>query len=488
MSKHQLFALLPLIGISITVIAVMLAICIRRHFAATSLIAALGMTVSLLVVVSTATKTPVEATFLIIMDDYGRFYIGLLLVAGLAVIGFSYDYFKERKERDDELLILISTAILGGSVLAVSSHFASFFLGLEILSVSLFALIGYCYERAHALEAAIKYLILSGLSSAFLLMGMAFIYARCGALSFANTGLCFSASQELNIMALGGLLFILAGLGFKLSLVPFHLWTPDVYEGASAPVTAFIATVSKGAVFIVLLRLLSVNAGQLSSALLNVIGIISAITILGGNLLALLQRNVKRLLAYSSISHLGYLLLAIMAVSSGVPNLAFETVNFYFIAYFIATLGAFGTVSLLSTAQKEPADISAYRGLFWRSPWLAGVFTLMLLSLAGIPLTAGFIGKFYIFAAGAEVKLWALLIIVIIGSGLGLFYYLRVILAMAEDIKMPVDKEAVAGGKKLSSFILALLAFLIVWFGIFPERIIDSIRLSPASSHSTSTS
>ncbi|MCK9397032.1 MAG: NADH-quinone oxidoreductase subunit N [Methylobacter sp.] len=478
MNIEQLIALLPIISISGATLAVMLAIVIRRNFALASTVAGIGIVVSLLTVIMAAGNAPMQVTPLIRMDAYGLFYIALLLAAGLAVIAFCYDYFKGRDGENEELLLLILIALLGGSVLAASSHFASFFIGLESLSVSLFVLIGYSFERSKSLEAAIKYLVLSGVSSAFLLMGMALIYAQCGALDFISIGHYIAGQQKFNAMVLGGMIFIVAGLGFKLSLAPFHMWTPDVYEGAPAPVAAFVATVSKGAVFVLLLRYFITSGGYLYSSMHTVLSVIAAVTILGGNLLALLQQDVKRLLAYSSIAHMGYLLVAFIAGGSIAPALVVESVTFYLIAYFIATLGAFGIVSILSTAQAEAAELSFYQGLFWRRPWLAAAFTLMLLSLAGIPLTAGFIGKFYIFAAGIDGRLWGLLLTLIIGSGLGLYYYLRIIVVMSTGMELSVNDDGKPACKWISYAALAVLTMLVVWFGIYPGYVMDFIQSS----------
>jgi len=263
------------------------------------------------------------------------------------------------------------------------------------------------------------------------------------------------------------------GLGFKLSLVPFHLWTPDVYEGAPAPVTAFIATVSKGAVFALLLRYFITTYSYDYTPLLTVFSVIAGLSILAGNLLALLQNNVKRLLAYSSIAHMGYLLVAFIAGGRISSMLVVESVSFYLLAYFITTIGAFGVVSVLSTPQTEADDIACYRGLFWRRPWLAATFTLMLLSLAGIPLTSGFIGKFYIFTSAADGRLWGLLLAVIVGSGLGLYYYLRIIVVMS----MNVDGAAIKPPQDwVSTAILAVLTMLLVWFGIYPGLLVNVIQ------------
>jgi len=271
---------------------------------------------------------------------------------------------------------------------------------------------------------------------------------------------------------------VLAGIAFKLSLVPFHMWTPDVYEGAPAPATAFLATVSKGGIFAVLFRFfLSFDGFQYETILTGLLWV-SLLSILVGNLLAVMQNRIKRVLAYSSIAHLGYLLVAFIAASiDGGKLLAIEASLFFLVAYFVTTIGAFGVVSIMSGNPNENGrdndDLSDYEGLFWRRPLLATFFTGMLLSLAGIPLTVGFVGKFYIFAAGGESELWTLLIAVVVGSGIGLFYYLRIIFTMT---KRTVDEAEivipVAGGWGLGLLSAALLAF-----GIYPAPVVDWVLL-----------
>ena len=477
MNNDQLLAFAPIAAIAGTAVAVMLAIAVRRNFFWANVIAAAGLILTLSLLLPAWHVSPVQATLLVRMDDYGLFFIGLLILAGLAVLALCYDYFKHRSGENEELILLLLTGLTGAAVLISSNHFASFFLGLEILSVSLFVLIGYSLDRPQPLEASIKYLVLSGVSSASLLLGMALIYAQSGTLASEALGRFIAESERTNPMLLGGFALIMAGIGFKLSLTPFHLWTPDVYEGAPAPITAFIATVSKAAVFAWLLRFFLATDITQAPELVNIVSFVAVLSILAGNLLALLQNNVKRLLAYSSIAHMGYLLIALLAAGKITQSLAVETVIFYLVAYFVTTIGAFGIVSLLSTPQHEAADLSHYRGLFWRRPWLASSFTLMLLSLAGIPLTAGFIGKFYIFTSGADGRLWGLLGALIVGSGLGLYYYLRVIvtLTMKHETGENPESAGLSGGG-VSSATLALLTVLVVWFGVYPDRLINLIE------------
>ena len=242
-------------------------------------------------------------------------------------------------------------------VLVASSHFISFFLGLEILSVALYALSAYLHTRSRALEAGIKYLILAGSSSAFLLFGMALIYAQLGTMDLFRLAASLPGAQN-SPLVLGGLAFIVTGIGFKLGVVPFHLWAPDVYEGAPAPVTAFLATVSKGAIFALLLRYFyTVPARSTSAPVFVLFAIIAIASMLIGNLLALFQNNVKRILAYSSIAHMGYLLVAFEASNTT----ASEAVAFYLVAYFITTIGAFGVVTVLSDEERDAGHSGGLR-------------------------------------------------------------------------------------------------------------------------------
>jgi NADH-quinone oxidoreductase subunit N len=266
--------------------------------------------------------------------------------------------------------------------------------------------------------------------------------------------------------------------------VPFHLWTPDVYEGAPAPVTAYIATVSKGAMFAILLRFFSLSGARSVASIHLVFAIMAIASMLTGNLLALLQNNVKRILAYSSIAHLGYLLVAFeVAASSRGLALGASAATFYLVAYFVTTLGAFGIVTALSNSQKDADALEDYRGLFWRQPSVAGIFTAMLLSLAGIPLTAGFLGKFYIVAAGAAGQVWALIIVLVVTSGIGLFYYLRIVVTMfMSSSELDAQRPPVLPAVSLvARGLLVALTILLVWFGVYPRALLEAIQTAVAS-------
>jgi|TARA_B100000315_G_scaffold255437_1_gene298756 NADH-quinone oxidoreductase subunit N len=478
LSNTQLVALLPLITFATVITIVLLAIPFWRSLKGICALTVVGLLISLATIIWTSPTAP-SATPLLVIDAFASLFMTLICLATLAVALLAYDYLKGRDGQQEEFFLLLLLAALGAMVLVCSSHFASFLLGLELLGISLYALISFPIRGLATLEAALKYLILSGVASAFLLFGAALIYAAQGTLSFEQLGRqgfnLAAGSDRLYIIA--GSALMLAGIGFKLSLVPFHMWTPDVYQGAPAPVTAFVATVSKGAIFAILLRFFILTDAYEYQSIVIGLSIIAILSMLAGNLLALMQSSIKRILAYSSIAHLGYLLVAfIVAGIAGGAALAVEAASYFLVAYFITTLGAFGIVSIMSSGEQDLDDIASYEGLFSRRPFLAASFTAMLLSLAGIPLTVGFVGKFYIFAAGVQGARWLLLAALIVGSGIGLFYYLRIVFAMTK--RSPDQGETpstqitipVAGG-----WVLLSLTGLLVALGIYPTPLIELI-------------
>jgi NADH-quinone oxidoreductase subunit N len=307
---------------------------------------------------------------------------------------------------------------------------------------------------------------------------MALIYARLGSMEFSRIAALLTVNDApSDLYWLTGLALIFTGIGFKLSVVPFHMWAPDVYEGAPAPVAAFVAVVSKGAMFALLLRyFVTANADSFGPAPM-MIEIVAIASILVGNLLALLQNNIKRILAYSSIAHLGYLLVAFLAGGA----LRIEAVTYYLVAYAVMTVGAFGIITVLSTsnAAEEIEDLDAYRGLIWRRPWLGGAFAAMLLSLAGIPLTMGFIGKFYAIAAGVSATVWPAVIALIVGSIVGLFYYLRVIVAICTPA--PQGAAAYAGTvPRIGGATLVALTLMLFALGVYPTPLVHLIQVTAA--------
>lgn len=468
MTAADLIPLLPFIIIAAASVIIMLVATFRRNHSAAYLLTlvALGSALAFVFGVSSGAG---RITSLLIIDSYALFYTGLILVSGMAVTVLSYCYLKGRKGNIEEYYILLLLAILGSSTLVTSNHFASFFMGLEILSISLYALIGYTRNEL-SIEAGVKYLVLAAVSSAFILFGIALLYGEAGTMDFTLMGPRIVSQGVDHSLVLTGLAMTVIGIGFKLAVVPFHMWTPDVYEGAPAPVTAFVATISKGAMFALLLRYFALVDIQAFSPLFYAFTIIAIISMFTGNLLALFQNNVKRILAYSSIAHLGYLLVAFLA--SG--TLRTTAVSFYLVAYFITTIGAFGVIVLLSGKERDADAMDDYRGLVRRAPWLAGIFSAMLFSLAGIPLTAGFVGKFYVIAAGAGSALWLLIITLVINSAIGLFYYLRIIIAMYTQPAGEIS--AVPHVPFIGGLMLVAVTILLIWLGVYPGPLMETIH------------
>lgn len=458
--------------LAIASIVVILLIAFRQSHTVIQVVGFLMMCLVIAAMWYVRDRLPVVIAPLFVVDGYAALFTGLIVFSVLVVGLLSYIYFEEREENPKEYYILLFLSTLGAAILTISHHFVSFFIGLELLSVSLYALIAYLRTRNNAVEAGVKYLVLAAVTSAFLLFGMALIYMEAGSMDFdviaKKQGLW---STPFFITGTG---MMVVAIGFKLALVPFHIWAADVYQGAPSPVTSFIATVSKIGVFAVLMRFgLSVHF-QNNFFLLSVFSVIAIASMIAGNVLALQQQNIKRLLAYSSIAHFGYLLVAFLPGDrAGV-----EASVFYLLAYSMTILAAFGIVTLLSSRQKDAEDLEIYRGLFWRKPVIALVLTVAILSLAGIPLTAGFIGKFMVLTAGVQVQLWVPVAVLVLTSVMGLFYYLRIISTLFAEAP-----SAVAAETSLHPFFyfatystLVVLVLLLIFIGVFPNIVIDNIK------------
>jgi NADH-quinone oxidoreductase subunit N len=412
-----------------------------------------------------------------IIDGYGQFMSALFLLGALVTAVFAHTYLKGRSGESEEFYLLLMMATLGAMTVAAAQHFAAFFLGLELLSISLYVLIAYSEKGHPPLEAALKYLVLSGVASTTMLFGIALIYNATGTLVIGElAGPDLSAPRAELYLSVGQAL-LFAGLAFKLSLVPFHMWTPDVYQGAPAPVTGYLATVSKGAAFAFLLRYALVTDFLDDQAIVKIIGLVAVLSMIGGNVLALLQDNVKRILAYSSIAHVGYLLIGLLAIAQLTDALvAVEASLVYLAGYFLMTLAAFGVITLLSDPDEEidAESIDAFVGLFWRRPALAAVMTVAVLSLTGIPLTVGFIVKFYLLTAGVEGGMWMLLWALVIGSAIAVYYYLRIVFAM---VRSPDDAQYAQSRPTFDSMAaLGVVGISLLVFGVYPSPLIDVVR------------
>lgn len=469
MRGGDLLAILPLLWVAAAAVLLLPLGAFRRSgrlALGVAMVGLVGGAASLLPATSVAPRT---VTPLLTVDGFALFFQGLFLVAGAVVAVLIRDHLERRGvDRVEEVLVLLLLAVVGAQALVAARHFAAFFLGLEILSVSLYGMVAYL-RRDVSVEAGIKYLVLAGASSAFLLFGIALLYGQAGTLSLPGLAGTFLA-REPGVVVPAGLALLLVGIGFKLALVPFHLWTPDVYQGAPAPVTAFLATVSKGAVLAFLLRL-ALDLPTLSGTVLwTALAGLAGASMVVGNVLALLQRNVKRILAYSSIGHVGYLMIPVLAGGRD----AFGATAFYLTAYFATILAAFGVVGMAGEGGGEAGELDELRGLWWRRPGPALVLSVALFSLAGIPLTAGFVGKFYLLAAGVGRDLWTLAFVLAVTSVIGLFYYLRI---MATLFGEEPERGRVPGRAAWSTaFVLAFLLLAVIGMGVWPGPLLHLLQ------------
>ena len=476
----DLIPLLPLLIATLTVVLAMIAVGIKRDHTIVAGITLVGLLVAAIFSFLLMPSANFQVTPLIVIDEYSLFFTTITCVTAMLITVLSYYYLSDLDDYKEEYFLLLGLATIGAIVMVSSNHYVSAILGIETLSMSLYGMVAYPAHSdksiKYSLEAAVKYLILSAAASGFMLFGIALLYAQTGTLAFASVlgnGEIPGLGENFTVTALT-LLFI--GIAFKLSLAPFHMWTPDVYQGSPLPATTYLATIGKVVMFVVLLRVIESTNALAYESMIFVISLTAVLSILLGNLLALLQNNLKRILAYSSIAHMGYLLIALLASFKTNGSISVEAITFYLVAYAIMSLGAFGVASVVSSSSNEFDTVDDYAGLFWSNPVLAAIFTGMLLSLAGIPLTVGFIGKFYIFFAGVESEFWILLATLIIGSGIGLYYYLRIIYKMVLPREERNGFELSIKEHFASNAILAFLFILLIFLGVYPTPLISIIE------------
>ena len=433
MNATMFSALAPILMLSLTAVVLMIQASIKRDQSVAWVITAVGFLLTLWSA-SYARDFIQPVTILLEVDHWSLFFTSLILMASLVTLVLSKDTFSSEGERKEEYYLLLVLSVLGAVVLIQSSHMVSLLLGMELMGVALYAMIAFPERGQLPLEGAVKYLVLSACASAMLLYGFALIYAATGELSYAGIGARAALAYAENpMLMMAGSAMVLAGIGFKLSVGPFHMWTPDVYEGAPTPVTGFLATVSKSAVFVALSRFYIDGALYQFSGLNTALVVLAIASMLVGNWLALRQKNIKRLLAYSSIAHFGYLLVVLIALTYLEADLVSQSITFYLTAYIVTTLAAFTIVSMVAGEDTAKQNISAFAGLFWSRPLEASALTVAMLSLAGIPLTAGFMAKFFVITVGIQSGLWGLLAVLVIASAIAIYYYLRIIFAMTQS-------------------------------------------------------
>ncbi len=435
------------------------------------------------VVVAAAVGVPLwgsgGSTFnnMIALDNFALTLNWIFLLSVAITIVISLDYLPRQGIERGEFYVLLLFATGGMMLLGQGTDLIVLFLGLELLSITLYVLAGFAYPRISSEEAAMKYLLIGAFGAGFLVFGIALLYGATGASNLGEIAKVLTqpdlASEDL-MLALAGAALVVVGFGYKISMAPFHMWTPDVYEGAPTPVTAFMSVGTKSAGFAALARFLLQGVGPEYAIWVPAVAVLAALTMIVGNISAVTQTNVKRMLAYSSIGHAGYILMGVLA--GGVPNTGtrgVESFLFYLLAYSLTNLGAFAVLIALEQRGEAAWDMGDFAGLYGRRPLLAIAMALCMFSLAGIPPTAGFWGKFYVFTAAWAAGLQWLAVVGVLTSAIAAFFYLRIVVQMfmrdpVREVRQTYDRALAIG--------IGVAALGIILIGLIPTPLIDLVQ------------
>ena len=414
------------------------------------------------------------------VDAFSVFFHFVVAAVTILVILSSYEYMEVQQIRAGEYYGLILFGAVGMMLMSSAVELVLIFIALEISSISTYILAGFRRRSAISSESSVKYFLLGSFATAFFLYGVALMFGATGSTRIDKIGEALSqyANGGGPLLAYIGVALMFVGLGFKVAAAPFHIWTPDVYEGAPSPVVGFMSTAPKAAVFAVLVRVLF--QGQ-APGRVWLIWVAAALSMTIGNIAALVQSNVKRLLAYSSIAHAGYLLIAFAVWPQSDPKSGISAIMFYTATYAAMNVGAFAVVGHLAGAGERYVTLEDYSGLAKRSPGLAAIFTIFLLSLIGIPAFGGFFAKFYVFAEAARENLIGLLVIGVINSAIASYYYLRIIVVMY--MREPREEAPVAAVPPALGIALALSLAITVFLGVFPRPVLDYLSRSVEQWH-----
>jgi NADH-quinone oxidoreductase subunit N len=414
---------------------------------------------------------------MIVLDRFALTLTWIFLIVGVLTVFMSLNYLQQHQIEQGEYYPLLMFAVGAMILLAQGSNLIVLFLGIELLSLTLYILTGFAYPRVASEEAAMKYLVLGAFATGFFVYGIALVYGAANTLSLAGIAeylarQTLTAVDQTLLMAGAGL--VLIAFGFKISLVPFHMWTPDVYQGSPTPVAAFMSVGAKGAALAALLRILTQALPAQQAIWLPLLAALAALTMLVGSLGAIAQRNVKRMLAYSSVAHAGYILMGVL-VAATLPR-GGESFLFYLLAYALTNLGAFGVLVALEQRGEDSSSLDAYAGLGRRQPLLAAAMAVFMFSLAGVPPTAGFIGKLYVFSAAWAGGLGWLALVGVITSAASAFFYLRLITRMfMQESPEGTAPETPSRGVRLDIGITVIATLLI---GLIPAPLITLIERS----------
>lgn len=388
-----------------------------------------------------------------------------ICLINMLVLAYSSRYLAQRNLLSGEFFVLALFSTLGMLVMASASHLLTLYLGLELMSLCLYAMVAMHRDSTLATEAAMKYFILGAIASGMLLYGMSIIYGVTGSLTLATIAQGVS-QPDANLTVLSfALVFVVIGIGFKFGAVPFHMWLPDVYQGAPTAMILFVATAPKIAAFALLIRMLVDGLGALHAQWQDMVMMLAVLSMILGNLLAIAQTNLKRMLAYSTISHVGFLLLGLVAGTAS----GYAAAMFYTLVYALMTVGGFGMILLMSRQGFEAEEISDYSGLSRRHPWFALMMLLLMFSMAGIPPLAGFYAKLVVVKAVVDVNLIAVALVAVLMSVIGAFYYLRLIKVMYFDA--PLASQTIEAGATVKILFSANILTVLV-LGLFPGALL----------------
>jgi NADH-quinone oxidoreductase subunit N len=473
-------ALLPVVFVAITgIVALILEMLRPKHkndmIVVLSILGLVLAAVALVMQLASPSFETFSETYL--LDRFGTVIQLTIVVSAALCILFSESYLRSKHIAFGEFYPLVLWSAVGAMIMSATHNLLVLFLGLEILSISLYVMAGLSRQEQRSEESAMKYFLLGSFASGFLLFGIAFMYGGTGSLSLSAVPVVWSREDpQLTGLILFGLALMLVGLGFKSSLVPFHQWTPDVYQGAPTNVSAFMATVSKIGALAALVRVLEAVA-PMREQWMPAMMVVAAITMLVGNLVALAQKDVKRILAYSSIAHAGYVLVGILAHSAQPYKISTAAVGYYLLSYAFMTIGAFAVVSLAAKDGSEPTSIDDMRGLYKRSPIAAAALVVCMLSLIGIPPTAGFVGKLMIFNDAVHAGLTPLAIILAISSAISIYYYLSIAIAACTEDATAERRFSKATPAMVGTFVICIAGILAVSF--FASPLMQALGLGP---------
>ncbi len=397
----------------------------------TALLAAFGLALTLGLTLSQTGYSATSFNNSVVVDGFSTFLNALLLISGLLGVAVAYDYLKRTGLERGEYYTLLLFSISGMMLMAQAADLIIVFLALELLSIPLYVLSAFAFPKPESEEAGLKYFLLGAFAAGFVVYGIALVFGATGSTSLQAVVRAASGGGSNVLLMTVGAALILVGLSFKVAAVPFHMWTPDVYQGAPSAVTAFMASGAKIAGFAALLRVFAMAFPALSADLTPILSVLAALTMIVGNLLAISQTNIKRLLAYSSIAHAGYILMAFVPYGqASVVGTSVAAGLFYLVSYALSNFGAWAVVIALENAEGKGLEIADYAGLAKRRPAMAAAMAVFMLSLTGIPPTLGFVGKFYLFRAAIEGQYYLLAVIGVVTSLISAYYYLRVVVTM----------------------------------------------------------